>query len=186
MNEKTNLDKAFENLMYVFDSSKFSGFGHRFISNKKFFEAVEQLKISIQQNLESAKRIERDAQEVMEEARIEAKRIIRVAEEEVEAMDKVELAKDRASEIIEMAKQTAIEMVDEGEEMREASISHAESIRNKIIQDSYQVLKKNLDEVLESMEISYKTINGSLEKANLLVENEGSNSIEDKDQRNIS
>lgn len=181
---KTNLDKAFDELMYVFDSSKLSGFGHRFISNKKFFEAVETLKDAIQYNLESAKRIERDAEEVMEEARIEAGRIIRVAQEEVDSMDQVELAKETAKEIVESAKDRAFELVDEGEEMREASIAQAERIRSKIVESTHTMLHQNIKEVLGSMEESYTTINKSLEKAEMLVGSEESN--ENHREQNVS
>jgi len=168
------LDKSFEELNYLFESSSFTFFGHRFVSEKKYFDALEGLREAIKLSLEDARVIELNAERLLEEAKEEAEAIVSEAKQEVEEMDKVQMAKIRARDIITASRDKAVELLNEGEEMRENSISQAEHIRERIINGTHEVINGELSKILSTIEDSYALIDESLEKTDhLLSQGEG-------------
>jgi vacuolar-type H+-ATPase subunit H len=110
------------------------------IDEERALEIIDQMRISIPEEIEKAARIIAQRDRVLAQANEEAARILQMArsksDQMVNEMDRVKEAQERANHIIEQARQEALNITEEADQYVMDSLSRLE-----------QTLMKNINEV---------------------------------------
>ena len=100
------------------------------IDEQEFMDIIDQLRVSLPEELRQARRITQERERLLAEGKAEAERIINMAQEQAAfLLQDTELSKSaerRAQMIIEEAQRQAVEMVEQARQRAEALSSEAE------------------------------------------------------------
>lgn len=141
MQEYTKVDDLIDELFAIIDSSKGGSlFGGKGIDKEEAFNILEDIRYNLPRELKEAKKIIDNADKILQDANLEANKIIKMAEEDAQAMvsehNIIKLAK-----IMEENKRR--EMKEYVTEMRDGAINYAD----RCLLDVEKVLQGSLNEI---------------------------------------
>lgn len=161
MQEYTKVDDLIDELFAIIESSKsISIFGGKGIDKDEAFQILDEIRYNLPRELKEAKKIIDNAEKILNDANIEANKIIKMAEEEAKLLVS-EHNITKMAKIMEENKRK--EMKEYVTEMRDGAINYADSCLldvEKILQHSLNeinYISKNLEEHLsKEIERVYK------------------------------
>ena len=161
MHEYTNVDDLIDELFNLISESKSGSiFGGRGIDKDEAFNILEDIRYNLPRELKEAKKIIDNADKILQDANLEANKIIKMAEEDAQAMVS-EHNITKMAKLMEENKRK--EMKEYVTEMRDGAINYADSCLldvEKILQDSLKeitYITKSMEERLsQELERVYK------------------------------
>ncbi len=161
MQEYTKVDDLIDELFTLISESKSGSlFGGKGIDKDEAFNILEDIRYNLPRELKEAKKIIDNADKILQDANIEANKIIKMAEEEAEAM----VSDHNITKLAKMMEEEKRkEMKEYVNEMRDGAINYADSCLldvENILQDSLNqinYISKNIEEHLsKEIERVYK------------------------------
>lgn len=173
--KKSPTIKSLQDLEFVFESGKASIFGHRFISNKRFREALKKTEDALLNEIKGSREIEANASNIIDSAKREAEDLLDGAEEYLKNLDVIKEAQLYATEIIEEAKLKSGEIIQEGEMIRDNAIEHGQDVKNKLINQGYKYVEERIALGLKGLEESKKDLEKSYDEMTSILSNSKEN-----------